>query len=91
MNRTQNSLLAALAGALAFTRAHAQQYPIPTTAADVAGPAPGTAMTKEYFQMVGRIAYFWGWPLVNMADRATTFAKAPERCSHGKIGRNVLL
>ena len=21
-------------------------------------------MTKEYVQMVGRMAYFWGWPLV---------------------------
>ena len=34
------------------------QVPIPTTAAQVPGPAPGTAMTKEYVQMVGRIAYF---------------------------------
>ena len=41
---------------------HAQQVPIPQTAAKVTGPAPGP-MTKEYVQMVGRMAYYWGWPL----------------------------
>jgi hypothetical protein len=40
----------------------AQQVPIPQTPAEVSGPAPGT-MTKAYVQMVGRMAYFWGWPL----------------------------
>jgi len=55
-----------------------QQYPIPTNAADVSGPAAGTAMTKEYVQVVGRMAYVWGWPLVNMANRAAAFSKAPE-------------
>jgi len=56
----------------------AQQYPIPTNAADVSGPAAGTAMTREYVQVVGRMAYVWGWPLVNMANRAAAFSKAPE-------------
>jgi hypothetical protein len=37
---------------------HAQQVPLPTTAAQVPGPAPGTAMTKPYVQMVARMAYF---------------------------------
>src|SRR4029453_19416030 len=46
--RAQNLLTAALMGALAFTCAQAQQFPIPTTAAEVPGPPPGTAMTKEY-------------------------------------------
>jgi hypothetical protein len=35
-------------------------------------------MTKEYVQMVGRMAYFWGWPLVNNANRAVAFSKVPE-------------
>jgi len=56
-------LAAALVCALAFTSARAQQVPIPTTAAEVSGPAPGP-MTKAYVQMVGRMAYVWGWPLV---------------------------
>jgi hypothetical protein len=51
---------------------------IPTTAAEVPGPAPGTAMTKAYVQMVGRMAYLWGWPLVNMANSSVAFSKAPE-------------
>ncbi len=56
----------------------AQQYPIPRTAAEVPAPPPGTAMTKAYVQAVGRSAYLWGWPLVNMSNRAASFAKAPE-------------
>jgi hypothetical protein len=37
---TQDLIAAALIGALAFTTAHAQQVPLPQTAADVRGPAP---------------------------------------------------
>ena len=58
--------------------AHAQQFPIPQTAAEVSGPAPGSAMTPAYVQTVGRMAYLWGWPLVNVANRAAAFSKAPE-------------
>ena len=57
----------------------AQQVPIPQTAAQVPGPAPGTAMTKDYVQTVGRTAYFWGCPLVATSNRRAAFAKAPER------------
>jgi hypothetical protein len=39
----------------------------------------GTAMTKEYVQMVGRTAYFWGYPLVATNSRRAAFAEAPER------------
>jgi hypothetical protein len=68
----------ALLGILALTSANAQQVPIPTTAADVRGPASGNKMTTEYVQMVGRMAYFWGWPLVTNANRAVAFSKVPE-------------
>ena len=76
--------------------AQAQQVPIPTTAAQVHGPAPGTAMTREYVQMVGRTAYMWGWPLVNVANRAIAFSKAPEPGLLGGVlpvayGRNTML
>src|SRR5271157_6641002 len=56
-----------------------QQVPIPTTAAEVSGPVAGTSMTKEYVQMVGRTAYFWGYPIVATSSRRDAFAKAPER------------
>jgi len=72
--KTKNILAAALLCALAFTSAHAQQVPLPKTAADVPGPAAGTAMTKEYVQMVGRMAYVWGWPMVNSHNRRAAFA-----------------
>jgi hypothetical protein len=62
----------------ASSTAQAQQVPIPTTAAEVPGPASGNAMTTAYVQMVGRMAYLWGWPLVNMVNRADAFSKAPE-------------
>jgi len=60
------------------TNVQSLQIPIPQTAAEVPGPAPGTAMTKEYVQSVGRMAYLWGWPLVNVANRFAAFSKAPE-------------
>jgi hypothetical protein len=63
---------------LATPGLRAQQVPIPTTAAEVPGPTPGTAMTKNYVQMVGRAAYFWGYPLVATNNRRAAFAKAPE-------------
>src|SRR6476620_6124913 len=65
-------VLAMLVGSL-----HAQQVPIPQTAAEVTGPAPGP-MTAAYVQMVGRMAYFWGWPLVYVYNQRTQLTKAPE-------------
>jgi hypothetical protein len=51
--KTKAIITAGLTGALALTGAQAQQYPNPTTVAEVPGPAPGTAMTKDYVQTVG--------------------------------------
>jgi len=67
-----------VAVAMLVGSAQAQQVPIPTTAAQVPGPASGTSMTKEYVQTVGRMAYVWGWPLVNSVNRSIAFSKAPE-------------
>src|SRR5208337_3266432 len=76
-----NFITAALVGALAFTNAQAQslQVPIPKSAAEVSGPVAGTLMTNEYVQMIGRTAYFWGYPIVATSSRRDAFAKAPER------------
>ena len=54
--RQNLAVVAALVCALVVTTVQAQQVPIPTTAAQVPGPASGTAMTKAYVQMVGRMA-----------------------------------
>jgi len=82
--------------AMLLGNAQAEQFPIPQTAAEVPGPTSGTAMTKAYVQAVGRMAYLWGWPLVNMANRGATFAKAPEPILLGGVlpvafGRNAML
>src|SRR5262249_47949348 len=55
----------------------AQQVLIPQTAAEVAGPALGP-MTPAYVQMVGRMAYVWGWPLVYVYNQRTALTKVPE-------------
>lgn len=68
-----------IAAALAMLAAEveAQQIPIPQTAAEIPGPALGP-MTPAYVQMVGRMAYFWGWPLVYVHNQRTALSKAPE-------------
>ncbi len=40
-------------------------------------------MTTEYVETVGRIAYIWGWALVNNSNRRSAFAKVPEP---GRLG-----
>ena len=35
-------------------------------------------MTKEYVQMMGRMAYVWGWPLVYVYNQRTELTKVPE-------------
>ena len=73
------SLLGAGAALLMLTgTAWAQQVPIPTTPAEVPGPPPGTNFTTAYVQTVGRVAYVWGWELVNNAHRHAAFSEAPE-------------
>src|SRR5271169_172555 len=54
-----------------------QPVPLPKNSAEVPGPMPGTRMTEEYVRMVGRDAYFWAWPMVNLYNRRLTYAKVP--------------
>ncbi len=81
----------------AVPTAQLPQVLIPTTAAEVPGPVPGNTMTKEYVQMVGRIAYVWGYPMVNAHNRRIAFSMAPVPCLVGGIlpfapvGSNAML
>ena len=61
------------------------QIPLPRSAADVPGPASGTALTEAYVEMLARMAYVWGWPLVNSHNRRAAFAKAPEPGLNGGV------
>ena len=75
--RRQNLIAVALVGAPTWTTVQAQQVPIPQTAAEVPGPAL-VPMTPAYVQMVGRMAYLWGWPLVYVYNQRTELTKVPE-------------
>ncbi|WP_250462238.1 DUF1254 domain-containing protein [Microbulbifer litoralis] len=53
------------------------QVPAPKTAADVPPPVNGAPVSPAYAAAIGRFAYIWGWPLVNMHNRQTLFSTAP--------------
>jgi len=42
-------------------------------------------MTEEYGRMVGRDAYFWGWPMVNLYNRRLSYAKVPTTGLSGPV------
>src|SRR5262245_57528338 len=42
-----------------------------------APPAAGR-MTEEYVRSVARLAYLWGWPMVNLHNRSAAFRDVPE-------------
>ena len=37
----------------------------------------GWKLTDDYVRSVGRLAYLWGWPLVNMHNRLSIMAQLP--------------
>src|SRR5215831_16521012 len=55
----------------------------PKLAGDIAGTPAGTVMTPAYIATIGRMAYIWGWPIVNHLNRAAAVANLPEP---GRIG-----
>ena len=77
LKRLSFGLISALVSTVMVITASAQQVPIPKTAAEVPGPAPGP-MTTAYVQMVGRMAYLWGWPLVYVYNQRTGLMKVYE-------------
>jgi hypothetical protein len=59
------------------------QVPAPKVASDVAGTPPATVMTPAYVELAARLAYLWGWPLVNNLNRSMALKDLPEP---GRIG-----
>lgn len=51
---------------------HAQKVPTPSIPS-----SRQTVMTPAYIESVARIAYLWGWPLVNMHNRQQMFRQVP--------------
>jgi len=60
-----------------------QQTSFPSSAAEVKQPVSGAIMHKGYVKTVGRMAYVWGWPLVNVFNRRATITQAP---APGRLG-----
>ncbi len=46
-------------------------------AAELSGPVPGTRLTPEYVREIGRLAYLFAWPMVNVYNRFLTYDKLP--------------
>lgn len=44
----------------------------------VPGPVPGTRMSTEFVQTVGRLAYIWAWPMMNLHNRITILRSVSE-------------
>lgn len=55
----------------------------PRDASEVTVPVTGAVMHSEYVRTVGRMAYVWGWALVNMWNRRAGITEAPEP---GRLG-----
>ncbi|WP_111827072.1 DUF1254 domain-containing protein [Achromobacter sp. HZ01] len=69
---TYASLIFAVAAAPAFGAPQKQQ-----SRAALALPSADIVMHPEYAKTVGRMAYVWGWPMVNMLNRNARITKAP--------------
>lgn len=49
------------------------------------GPVAGTRMTAEYVKQVGRMAYFWAWPMMNLQNRLMTFRPVKDFALSGGV------
>jgi hypothetical protein len=50
-----------------------------------AGPDIRVKITEEYAKMVGRDAYFWSWPMVNIYNRRLAFMPVKEAVKAGPL------
>lgn len=50
-----------------------------------AGPDTRVKITEAYAKLVGKDAYFWAWPLVNMYNRRLSFAPVQEMAYAGPL------
>lgn len=54
------------------------QVPMPTNAAAVTPASTDIEMHPEYAKAIGRLAYIWGWPMVNQHNRRIAITRAPQ-------------
>lgn len=65
--------------------ANFQLTTFPTSAAEVTQPVTGAIMHNEYVKTIGRMAFVWGWPLVNSFNRRETITQAPAPGRQGGV------
>src|SRR5437762_923945 len=49
------------------------------------GPDARVKITEEYARQVGRDAYFWAWPMVNVYNRRLHFMQVKEMMRQGPL------
>lgn len=59
------------------------------TQRQIAGPVTGIQMTPEYIRAVGRLAYLWGWTIVNSFNRRVALTSCPEPGLRGGVLPNA--
>lgn len=59
------------------SRASAGASPPANPAAAETRPPPGLPMHEGYAEVIARMAYIWGWPMVNMLNRFARITQAP--------------
>src|SRR3546814_13540765 len=65
---------------LVGSTALAQQAPAQQAAAEITQPSVEVTMHPNYAAAVGRSAYAWGWPMVNMFNRRATIKIGRASC-----------
>ena len=66
-----------------MTQADAELSSLSTPAPELKTLAAGAVMHEEYVRTIGRVAYVWGWPMVNSFNRRAGITQAPEP---GRLG-----
>ncbi|MBX5168757.1 DUF1254 domain-containing protein [Rhizobium sp. NZLR1b] len=77
-----------LASISAVSGTHAQEQLAPSPGWGRAlppGPDTRVKITEEYARQIGREAYFWAWPMVNVYNRRLTYAPLKEPAKSGPL------
>jgi hypothetical protein len=78
----KNKLFLGVAGLVALLTVAAapkvEQRGARATAAEPPTPATSAVMQPEYAKAIARLAYVWGWPMVNMANRRAAIMTATQ-------------
>jgi hypothetical protein len=81
------SVAAALRGQSSSLRSGGME--IDASASSPGGPTSGMAMSPEYVAAIARVAYVWGWPMVNQLNRREALTAVDEPGLRGGVLPNA--